>query len=197
MHINCLCAATACLHAGKVLNSSKMSSGKTKYGVSEQAPMGWSELRDGLADHLPAGTVHLNKRCSELQQHDDHVHLHFTDGTSVEAKIVVGADGCFSKIRQQTLGDGLPDFTVRHLSHIQLPLQGCSSKQATTVYRQPVRQLRFPYVTGRPHMTKCLAHLFQILLCLQSSVLRPCYGRPCCTDAVQHLAVAYYVHQQQ
>ncbi|KAL0044438.1 hypothetical protein WJX82_006692 [Trebouxia sp. C0006] len=96
---------------GKVLNSSKMSSGKTKYGVSEQAPMGWSELRDGLADHLPAGTVHLNKRFSELQQHDDHVHLHFTDGTSVEAKIVVGADGCFSKIRQQTLGDGLPDFT--------------------------------------------------------------------------------------
>ncbi len=100
-----------------------MSSGKTKYGVSEQAPMGWSELRDGLADHLPAGVIHLNKRFSQLQQHDSHVELHFTDGTSVEAKIVVGADGCFSKIRQQTLGDGLPDFTVSCLSHIQLLLQ--------------------------------------------------------------------------
>ncbi|DBA92561.1 hypothetical protein WJX77_007472 [Trebouxia sp. C0004] len=96
---------------GKVLNTSQLSSGKTKYGVSEQAPMGWSELRDGLAEHLPAGAIHLNKRFSKLQQYDDHVELHFTDGTSVEAKIVVGADGCFSKIRQQTLGDGLPDFT--------------------------------------------------------------------------------------
>ncbi len=89
-----------------------MSSGKTKYGVSEIALMGWSELRDGLADYLPAETIHLNKRFSRFQQHDDHVQLHFTDGTSVEAKIVVGADGCFSRIRQQTLVDGLPDFTV-------------------------------------------------------------------------------------
>jgi 2-polyprenyl-6-methoxyphenol hydroxylase-like FAD-dependent oxidoreductase len=160
-----------------------MSSGKTKYGVSEQAPMGWSELRDGLADHLPAGAIHLNKRFSQLQQHADHVELHFTDGTSVEAKIVVGADGCFSKIRQQTLGDGLPDFTVSCLNHISLLLQGCSPNQTTTMDWLPEQQLGFPYVTKLTHMTDCLAHLFPNLV-LQTPVLRPCCDRPCCTRAM-------------
>lgn len=76
--------------------------------------MGWSELRDGLAHSLPSSAINLNKRFTMVQQHKGHVELHFADGTSVDAKIVVGADGCFSKVRQQSLGDGLPDFTVSH-----------------------------------------------------------------------------------
>lgn len=150
-----------------------MSSGKTKYGVSEQAPMGWSELRDGLADHLPAGVIHLNKRFSQLQQHENHVELHFTDGTSVDAKIVVGADGCFSKVRQQTLGDGLPDFTVSCLSHIQLLLQGWSPHTYKMDWL-PVQRLGLPYATGCPHMTDCLAHL------ILNSVMSP----ESCIDAL-------------
>ena len=89
-----------------------MSSEKTKDGVSNLAPMGWSELRDGIAHSLPSSAINLNKRFTMVQQHKGHVELQFADGTSVDAKIVVGADGCFSKVRQQSLGDGLPDFTV-------------------------------------------------------------------------------------
>lgn len=81
-------------------------------GAAGALGAGWAELRDALANFLPDDTVCLNKRFSSLEQHDRFVTLHFSDSTSVEARIVVGADGCFSKVRQQTLADGLPEFTV-------------------------------------------------------------------------------------
>ena len=61
---------------------------------------------------VPSSNIHLNKRLSHLVQHQDAVTLHFTDQSTVDARVVVGADGCFSKIRQQTLQDGLPEYTV-------------------------------------------------------------------------------------
>ncbi len=75
--------------------------------------MGWCELRDALASHVPSTVIQLGKKFSHLQQYDDHVTLHFTEGAPVDAKTVLGADGIFSRVRQQTLNDGLPDFTVR------------------------------------------------------------------------------------
>jgi len=77
------------------------------------SPMGWCELRDGLAAHVPSNSIQLGRRFSHMQQHDDHVRLHFKDGRPVDAKLVIGADGIFSQVRQQTLDDGPPDFTVR------------------------------------------------------------------------------------
>ena len=88
--------------------------GKSKVGLATVS-MGWSELRNTLAEFVPAKAIHLNKRFLRLEQFDDHVRLHFTDGSSVDAKVVVGADGVFSKIRQQAVGDGLADFTVWRL----------------------------------------------------------------------------------
>ncbi len=44
---------------------------------------------------------------------EDGVTLHFDQGQStVRAKVVVGADGYFSKIRRQCLNDGPPQFAV-------------------------------------------------------------------------------------
>ena len=81
-----------------------------------KAPMfGWSELQRALADWLPSGTLQLGKRFTKLIQHQDHVVVHFADGTSVAARVLVGADGVFSQVRQQSLADGPPDFTVSNL----------------------------------------------------------------------------------
>ena len=38
--------------------------------------------------------------------------VQFTDGTSIKTRAVIGADGNFSKVRQQSLNDGLPEYTV-------------------------------------------------------------------------------------
>ncbi|MGB1253117.1 MAG: FAD-dependent monooxygenase, partial [Candidatus Promineifilaceae bacterium] len=54
-----------------------------------------------LVDELDPQHLHLNKRCTHLTQHPDHVEINFTDGTSVSAAIVIGADGLNSAVRQQ------------------------------------------------------------------------------------------------
>ena len=56
--------------------------------------------------------MNLSKRLSHLVMHEAAVTVHFTDKSTVDAKVVVGADGCFSKVRQQTLADGSPDYSV-------------------------------------------------------------------------------------
>lgn len=81
-------------------------------GFNDLAALGWSELRYALAAEVPASNINLGKRLSHLEPHEDFVTLHFTDDSTVDAKVVVGADGCFSKVRQHTLDDGLPEFMV-------------------------------------------------------------------------------------
>ena len=75
--------------------------------------IGWSDLRQTLVDWRPPDTVQLGKQFASLEQHDDHAVVHFTDASHATSQIVVGADGVYSKVRQQSLADGLPDFTVR------------------------------------------------------------------------------------
>ena len=84
---------------------------KTKYGIGSMALLGWSEWRNGIAEHVPADCNHLGKRFSHLRHFHDHVQLSFADG---DATVQVGADGTFSKIRQHTLADGLPTFAVSY-----------------------------------------------------------------------------------
>ena len=52
---------------------------------------------------------------------EDGVTLHFDrDQPSVRAKILVGADGYFSKVRKQCLDDGPPQFAVSCFSPLHL-----------------------------------------------------------------------------
>ena len=41
-----------------------------------------------------------------------HVEVAFEDGSHAKGKLVLGADGYFSKVREHCLGDGPPDFAV-------------------------------------------------------------------------------------
>ena len=104
----------SCWLTGKVIKTSYSDHSKdtTEGKRPTSLLMGWCELRNGLADYVPATTVELGRRFSHLKQHHDHATVHFRSGTSIDAKIVVGADGIFSKVRQQTLHDGLPHFIV-------------------------------------------------------------------------------------
>ena len=102
------------MYTGKVIHTASKDHdvGRNRYGVSDTALMGWFELRDCLASHVPPSSIRFTRRFSHLRQHQDHVTVSFTDGTSTDARVVVGGDGIFSKVRQHTLDDGLPDFTV-------------------------------------------------------------------------------------
>jgi salicylate hydroxylase len=56
------------------------------------------------------GTIRLDHRCVGLTQSPDHVDLRFADGASVTAKLVVGADGVHSAVRESLFGAAKPQF---------------------------------------------------------------------------------------
>ena len=61
---------------------------------------------------------------ASYEEDADGVKLHFDGGQPpVQAKVLIGADGYFSRIRKQCLNDGPPLFAVK-------PLQRCSTCQA-------------------------------------------------------------------
>jgi salicylate hydroxylase len=56
------------------------------------------------------GTIHLSHKCVGISQSADHVELRFESGEPVKAKIVVGADGVHSVIRENLFGASKPEF---------------------------------------------------------------------------------------
>ena len=54
--------------------------------------------------------IHLNRKCVGLTQTANYVELHFEAGQSVAAKLVIGADGLHSVIRESLFGAAKPQF---------------------------------------------------------------------------------------
>src|SRR5581483_1541294 len=54
-----------------------------------------------LFAELPKGTVNLGHRCVRLREDDGRVHLSFANGVSVEADVVLGADGIRSVVQRE------------------------------------------------------------------------------------------------
>ena len=72
------------------------------------------DLHGLLADavrNLKPDAVHLNKRCAALAQSAERAEVTFTDGETVTADYVIGADGIHSKIREFLFGPDKPEFT--------------------------------------------------------------------------------------
>ena len=68
-------------------------------------PVSRSDLQYLLMDEFGRHDIHLGMRMTQIENHDDHVAVHFTDGTSIEADLVIGADGTHSLTRQYVLGE--------------------------------------------------------------------------------------------
>jgi salicylate hydroxylase len=66
-------------------------------------------IAQGLLQAKP-DAIHLNRKCIGLTQHADHVVLRFETGEPVTAKIVVGADGVHSVVRESLFGAAKPEF---------------------------------------------------------------------------------------
>ncbi len=70
-----------------------------------------ADLLNVLASGIDPKTVHLGHRLAGIEEHPDRVTLKFSNGVSVEADLVIGADGVRSVIRQALYGDDNPTYT--------------------------------------------------------------------------------------
>lgn len=64
-----------------------------------------ADLHNGLLSLVPPDRVHLGARLTAVTQSADEARLHLSDGTTVTADLVVGADGIHSITREQIVAD--------------------------------------------------------------------------------------------
>ncbi|MQA86289.1 MAG: NAD(P)-binding protein [Streptosporangiales bacterium] len=70
-----------------------------------------ADLLTMLADHLPDGVVLPGHRCVGFTQDDDHAVVSFDNGESVEADVVIGADGIHSTLQGYVVEPSEPVFS--------------------------------------------------------------------------------------
>jgi salicylate hydroxylase len=73
----------------------------------------WSCLQETLAAALSADVIHLNHRCVGFEQSDRQVEIYFDNTTTIQADVLIGADGVHSVVRQLLIGDGSPRYAGR------------------------------------------------------------------------------------
>jgi len=64
-----------------------------------------------LVQALPPDRIHLAHRCVGVAEKGERVEVGFADGSTLEADLVVGADGIHSEVRRALLGPEEPRFT--------------------------------------------------------------------------------------
>jgi len=70
-----------------------------------------ADLHAALAHLVPAGIIQFGKKLTTYRQRGGKVLLNFADGTSVEADLLIGADGVHSRVREIMLGAEQPRYT--------------------------------------------------------------------------------------
>jgi len=91
-----------------------------------------ADLLDVLGSSLPQEILHLGARCMSVES-DEHVAVaKFTDGSEVEADVVVGADGIHSAVRSSLFGPDAPRFTGKICWRCLVPVDAVPGGLGTT-----------------------------------------------------------------
>lgn len=75
-----------------------------------------ADLLDTLIAHIPEDQLHLNHRLTEVIDHGVYAEVKFANGKTIEADLVIAADGIRSPIRDQTLNQHEPVYSG-YLAH--------------------------------------------------------------------------------
>jgi 6-hydroxynicotinate 3-monooxygenase len=83
---------------------------KREYGAA-YVTIHRGDMHAAQIDALPADRLHFDHRLTDLEERDGDVLLSFEGGRRIAARVVVGADGINSMIRERLLGPEKPRFS--------------------------------------------------------------------------------------
>jgi len=95
---------------GRVISKTSRGQQAARQGI-EGATVHRADLLDVLAAAVPAGVVSLGQRCVSVDADGEVVVARFADRSSVEADVIIGADGIHSVVRTALFGPDAPRFT--------------------------------------------------------------------------------------
>ncbi|MGY3726998.1 MULTISPECIES: FAD-dependent monooxygenase [Cobetia] len=122
------------------------------------------DLHELMVGALDPNRLHFDKHLVDVDDRGDKVTMHFADGTTEDADIVIGADGVNSRIREKLLGKEAPTYSgwVAHraiisaekLKAYELDFESCvkwwSEDRHMMVYFVTGDEKEYYYVTGVP-----------------------------------------------
>ena len=83
-----------------------------------------ADLQAVLAGIVPDGTVELGKTCVSVRDQGASAVATFSDGSTFEAYLIVGADGIHSPVRAAIFGEEAPRFTGHMCYRAVVPCEG-------------------------------------------------------------------------
>ncbi|MFJ5771099.1 FAD-dependent oxidoreductase [Psychrobacillus sp. NPDC093180] len=75
-----------------------------------------ADLLETIVSGIPEDQIHLNHRCEKIIDHGDYAEVTFENGTTIEADLVIAADGIRSTVRNQVLKHVEPVYSG-YLAH--------------------------------------------------------------------------------
>ncbi len=88
--------------AGEVFQRVELAPFRREFGFSTQS-IHRAVFQRCLAEHLGGARVHFGRECASVREEGGRPRVTFTDGSAVEADVVLGADGLRSKVREYVL----------------------------------------------------------------------------------------------
>jgi len=77
-----------------------------------------ADLLDTIVGHIPADQLHLDHRCESVIDHGDYAEVKFANGKTIEADIVIAADGIRSPVRNHVLDPVEPVYSGYHAHRV-------------------------------------------------------------------------------
>ena len=140
---------------GEVLGELPLGQAMVKRYGAPYATVHRADLHGSLLQALQQNgdiKMHAGRALQSFSQSPDAVRLHTAIGADIECDALVGADGLWSTVRQQMLGDGLPQRTG-HLAYRALITQAAlasplRSNDVTVWLGQRLHEVQYPVRGG-------------------------------------------------
>jgi salicylate hydroxylase len=113
---------------GRIISKTDATTSAARFGANS-CTIHRADLLDVLARSIPADIVTLSARCESVTTADSGASARFTDGSEIEADIIVGADGIHSAVRASLFGPDAPQFTGKICYRSVIPVAGLPAKR--------------------------------------------------------------------